>query len=290
VHVHYLSNHPRNVLDELAEEQAQLRSYRNRRVRSCRELEAELGEVGRRKPVLKRLFNISTADERHLRQRIAETERQLQDVDGLLVQLDHEVEARRAGVHGEESFVATLHLLCPDDDVTLLCGYRNRKGEVDGVLVTPSGVWSVEVKNRNVELDVDGTRWTVSEVDNYGNLKDRYPAADTTGRSWARQVLEPARDLERWLRRNGLDVPIHTAVMLIHDRASITGVQNSEVDLVSTRPEVLIDAVTLAKPALSDAQRRKVVRLVAKDHRHHELQRRKTSSSETVVLGVEPES
>jgi hypothetical protein len=256
----------------------------------CRELEAELGEAGRRKPVLKRLLNISTADERDLRQRIAESERQLQDVDGVLRQLDHEVEARRAGVHGEESFVATLHLLCPDDDVTLLCGYRNRKGEVDGVLVTPSGVWLVEVKNRNVELDVDGTRWTVSEVDNYGNVKNRYPAADRTGRSWARQVLEPARHLERWLHRKGLDVPIHTAVMLIHDRASITGVQNAEVDLVSTRPEVLIDAVTLAPPTLSDAQRQSVVELVRQDHRRHEARRRKTSSSQTVVLGMEPES
>ena len=290
MHVDYLSNHPRERLDELADEQAQLRSYRNRRVQYCRQLETELQEVVRRKSMVKRLFNIPTVAERELRKRIGETERQVESVDRQLEQLGHDVEAQRAGVHGEESFVATMRLLCPDDDVTLLCGYRNRKGEVDGVLITPSGVWLVEVKNCNVELDIDGTRWKATEVDNWGNIKDRYPAADSTGRSWARQVLEPARDLERWLSRNGLDVPVHTAVMLIHDRASITRVENPAVDLVSTRPEVLIDAITSAPPGLFDGQRQAVIELITRDHRHHESKRRKAGPGDAVVLGGRPQA
>ena len=289
MHVDYLSNHPRQRLDELADDQAQLRSFRNRRAQYRRQLEEELPEVLRRKPLVKRLFKISTADEFDLRQRIAEAERQVQDVDRHLDELGHNVEAQRAGVHGEESFVATLRLLCPDDDVTLLCGYENRKGEVDGVLVSSSGVWLVEVKNQNVELDVDGTNWTATEIDNWGNVKGRYPAADRTGRSWASQVLQPARDLERWLKRNKLDVPIHTAVMLIHDRASITRVKNPEVDLVSTRPEVLIDAIMSAPPVLSNAQVQSVIKLVRRDHRHHESRRRRSGRSDTVVLGGGPD-
>lgn len=290
VHVDYLSNHPRERLDELTDEQARLRSYRNRRIQYCRQLETELRETGRRKSMVKRLFNISNQGERELRDRIGEAERQVADVDRQLERLGHDVEAQRAGVHGEESFVATLRLLCPDDDVTLLCGYRNRKGEVDGVLITPSGVWLIEVKNRNIQLDVDGTRWNASEVDSWGNIKGRYPAADSTGRSWARQVLEPARDLQRRLSRKGLDVPVHTAVMMVHDRASINGVENPEVDLVSTRPEVLIDAITSAPPVLFDGQLRAVIELIRRDHRHHESKRRKVGPGDVVVLGGGPQA
>ena len=46
-----------------------------------------------------------------------------------------------------------------DDDWTLLRGYRNRRGEIDQLLLGPRGLFAIEVKNLNATVTVDGDRW-----------------------------------------------------------------------------------------------------------------------------------
>jgi Nuclease-related domain len=87
-----------------------------------------------------------------------------------------------------------------DDDWTLLRGYRNRRGEIDHLLLGPRGLFAIEVKNINATVRIDGHRWRADKYDNYGNLVEQRPVTDRTGRSPSEQLNEPAGELELFLR------------------------------------------------------------------------------------------
>jgi len=87
-----------------------------------------------------------------------------------------------AGIAGEQ-LVATELGRALDDDWTLLRGYRNRRGEIDQLLIGPRGLFAIEVKNLNATVHVDGDRWRADKYDNYGNLVEQRPIADRMGRS-----------------------------------------------------------------------------------------------------------
>jgi len=56
-----------------------------------------------------------------------------------------------AGIAGED-LVATELGRALDDDWTLLRGYRNRRGEIDQLLLGPRGLFAIEVKNLNATV------------------------------------------------------------------------------------------------------------------------------------------
>ena len=83
----------------------------------------------------------------------------------------------KAGIAGEDLVAAELsHAL--GDDWTLLRGYRNRRGEIDDLLLGPTGLLAIEVKNINATVHVDGDRWQGDKYDNYGNLVEQRLIAD----------------------------------------------------------------------------------------------------------------
>jgi len=112
-----------------------------------------------------------------------------------------------AGIEGEQQVAAELGRAL-DDDWTLLRGYRNRRGEIDHLLLGPRGLFAIEVKNLNATVHVDGDRWRADKYDNYGNLVEQRPIADRKGRSPSAQLNEPADDLERFLRERGHPVTV----------------------------------------------------------------------------------
>ena len=67
-------------------------------------------------------------------------------------------EKLRAGIAGEQLVAVELGRVL-DDDWTLLRGYRNRRGEIDHMLLGPNGLFAIEVKNLNATVHVDGDRW-----------------------------------------------------------------------------------------------------------------------------------
>src|SRR3984893_10035353 len=71
----------------------------------------------------------------------------------------------RAGIAGEQ-LVATELGRTLGDDWTLLRGYRNRRGEIDHLLLGPRGLFAIEVKNLNATVDVEGERWAAQEDHN----------------------------------------------------------------------------------------------------------------------------
>ena len=56
------------------------------------------------------------------------------------------------------------------DSWTLFRGYRNRRGEIDHLLLGPRGLFAIEVKNLNATVHIDGDRWRADKYDRYGNL------------------------------------------------------------------------------------------------------------------------
>ena len=95
----------------------------------------------------------------------------------------------KAGIAGEQ-LVATELGRALNDDWTLLRGYRNRRGEIDHLLLGPKGLFAIEVKNINATVSIDGDRWQADKYDNYGNLVEQREVADRTGRSPSEQLNE----------------------------------------------------------------------------------------------------
>src|SRR3984893_5515191 len=95
-----------------------------------------------------------------------------------------------AGIAGEQ-LVATELGRALDDEWTLLRGYRNRRGEIDHLLLGPRGLFAIEVKNLNATVHVDGDRWRADKYDNYGNLVEQRAITDARGRSPRGQLNEP---------------------------------------------------------------------------------------------------
>ena len=74
-----------------------------------------------------------------------------------------------AGMTGEQTVATELGAVLGDEWV-LLRGYRNRRGEIDHILLGPRGMFAIEVKHRNATVDISGDQWRFRKYDRYGNL------------------------------------------------------------------------------------------------------------------------
>ncbi|TQS43368.1 nuclease-related domain-containing protein [Cryptosporangium phraense] len=236
-----------------------------------RQADADRHNARRRKPLWKRVFAVSTPDERAARAAELQAEGQTVRAHHEWHSANRQAQQQAAGNLGEDRVASALSAL--PDEWTLLRGYRNRRGETDGVLVGPHGIWAIEAKFRNVHLHVDGEHWWYDKYDRYGNVVERASAVDGGGRTWAEQVNAVAGDLRQWLRRNHVEAPVRTAVVLTHDRSVIAHCVRPTVDLVTNDPTHLLAAIQDDRIRLSEAVRSRAVQLILRDHRHHEKRR-----------------
>jgi Nuclease-related domain len=158
-------------------------------------------------------------------------------------------------------------------DWTLLRGYRNRRGEIDHLLVGPRGLFAIEVKNVNATVHIDGDRWRADKYDNYGNLVVQRPIEDRRGRSPSEQLNDSAAELERFLRERGQPVTIQRVVVLTHRRSRLGPSRRPTVHVATSTGEVL-DLVRASADQLGERQRAEVQRLIRRDHDFHERRRR----------------
>jgi hypothetical protein len=178
----------------------------------------------------------------------------------------------RAGIAGEQLVAAELGRALADD-WTLLRGYRNRRGEIDHLLVGPRGLFAIEVKNINATVYIDGERWRADKYDNYGNLVEQRPIADRRGRSPSEQLNEPAAELERFLRERGQRVTVQRMVVLTHRRSRLGPSRHPTVRVGTSTGEVL-SLVHDSGDQLDERQRAEVERLIRRDHDFYERRRR----------------
>ena len=152
------------------------------------------------------------------------------------------------GQEGERRFEAVLARALTDDWIWF-GGYKNRRGEADAMILGPTGLWVVEVKNRGVRLYVDGETWSYATRNRYGNLVRR-DAVDGGERSWGRQAIDVAIALRPVLAAVDRRVRVSTAVILVHPEASIGSVRDSKVNLIETDGRRLIQEIRGQAPIL----------------------------------------
>jgi len=179
---------------------------------------------------------------------------------------DHE-EKIRAGIASENLAAAEFgrHL---DDSWTLFRGYRNRRGEIDHLLLGPRGLFAIEVKNLNATVHIDGDRWRADKYDRYGNLVEQRVIADRLGRSPSVQLNEPADELARFLAGRGHQVRVQRAVILAHARSRLGTVRNPAV-LAGTSAGYALDLVEASASRLDREQCAAIADLIRRDHAFH---------------------
>ncbi len=179
----------------------------------------------------------------------------------------------RAGIAGEQLVAAELGRALTDD-WTLLHGYRNRRGEIDHLLLGPKGLFAIEVKNLNATVHIAGDRWSADKYDNYGHLVEQYPITDRKGRSPSEQLNESADELERFLRERGQQVTAHRVVVLTHRRSRLAPASRPTVN-VGTSPGYVLTLLDDSPHELDERQRAELQRLIERDHDFHERTRRR---------------
>jgi Nuclease-related domain len=179
----------------------------------------------------------------------------------------------RAGIAGEQLVAAELGRAL-GDDWTLLRGYRNRRGEIDHLLLGPGGLFAIEVKNINATVHIDGDRWRADKYDNYGNLVGQRLIADRKGRSPSEQLNEPAAELERFLTGRGQPVTVQRVVILAHKRSRLGHRRHPTVH-VGTSTGYVLSLVNEAGSTLGEQKRAEVQRLIRRDHDFNEQRGRR---------------
>ncbi|MEM7322899.1 MAG: nuclease-related domain-containing protein [Actinomycetota bacterium] len=153
------------------------------------------------------------------------------------------------------------------DEWRMFQGYRNNRGEIDHLLLGPPGLWAVEVKTNRAKLRVYGDDWELTRLDGGGNEVGRRQATDGGGRTWGRQVGEPAAVLARRLAARSFEVPVRTAVLLVRPGARIVDVIKPGVDLVSAEIEEFDRAATAGPPILDHDQLAAIDEVIVEHHR-----------------------
>jgi hypothetical protein len=152
-----------------------------------------------------------------------------------------------AGLQGEQAVTSWLAGAL-GDEWTLLRGYHNRRGEIDHLLLGPSGLVAIEVKYRDAAMHVDGDKWQFEKYDRYGNRVEEGWVTDRRGRSPSEQLNEPAGQLE-WN-----DLTVH----------------------ITTNVGYVVELVNASDLALEPAHLAELERLIVRDHAFHEGRHRRS--------------
>jgi hypothetical protein len=182
--------------------------------------------------------------------------------------------ALEAGAEGERAVHAALDDAL-DDSWALFKGYRNRAGEIDYLLIGPTGLFAIEVKYVNGAFRITPGQWLYRRSDGYGNeVGDVTLLADRGGRPPQVQLAEPLEQLERFLAKRGQPVPWRSVVLLNHPRTKIISCADGLGAEVLTSGRQLLDLVLDSGGDVGSGQVAEIGRLIERDHRFQAERRR----------------
>ncbi len=235
------------------------------------EARVRLDEATRTKGLWKRLFRVASSAERAAARRLDQLKEDLANIEAKLGYLEIE-QAQLAKGHAGQQILPNRYRVSLSDEWFLYNGVLTESGEIDHVLGGPTGVWAIEIKNEAVLLAVDGDRWQKTRLSRQGRTQETAPAVDGGGRTWGREVGEPAEALAAELA-SVHPVPVHTAVVLVDPLAEIVRCQAPGVDLVTADLEQL-DRTISGRPVLDRATTRAIGERVVAVHRRSVGRRR----------------
>ena len=181
----------------------------------------------------------------------------------------------RAGVEGERDVQNFLDRKL-DDEWTLLSGYQTRAGEIDIVLVGPSEILAVEVKNTNGVVHCDGDLWCRDKYDQYDHLvKSRESIHDGTERGPSRQINETADALEVVLRGCFGSWRVRRVVVLSHVRSERGDLKNVTVDWVVTLDDWDLSRLRGHEARINAQERAEIVSAIRRDHAYQDERSRR---------------
>lgn len=176
----------------------------------------------------------------------------------------------QAGYEGERAVDDFLkqHL---GADWTLIAGYKNRKGEIDRILVGPKGVYAIEIKHLGGTIYCDRDNWW---RDRHGRgcrvVEEGVTIADNGGRGPSRQLNEPARMLQHFLSRKGANVRIRRGIIFSHDRAFLGKLDEPTVHFVATLEWLNLETLFAGvERELAPEACAATVSLIRRDHQHY---------------------
>jgi hypothetical protein len=183
--------------------------------------------------------------------------------------LSHGEEAILGGIKGEQEVADVLGRTLTDA-WALVKGYRNRRGEIDYLLLGPGGLFAIEVKYVNGTFAITRERWRYARYDNYGNHKGDGLLQDARHRPPNVQLAEPLAALEQFLASRGSPVRMRPVVLLNHPKAKISSCAPDVGVEVLTATTQLRDLVTSAQGQLAARKLAEIERLIVRDHHFHE--------------------
>ncbi len=184
----------------------------------------------------------------------------------------HGEEAIKGGIKGEQE-VADVLSGALGDAWALIKGYRNRRGEIDYLLLGPGGMFAVEVKYVNGTFAITRERWRYVRYDNYGNQVGEGLLQDARRRPPNVQLAEPLAMLEQFLATRGQSVRMRPVVLLNHPKARVTlSAPDVGVEVLTSTAQ-LRDLVRAAEGQLDARKLAEVERLIVRDHHFHEERR-----------------
>jgi hypothetical protein len=184
----------------------------------------------------------------------------------------HGEEAIKGGIKGEQEVADVLRVALSDAWV-LVKGYRNRRGEIDYLLLGPGGLFAIEVKYVNGTFAITRERWRYVRLDRYGNQVGEGLLQDARRRPPNVQLAEPLGMLEQFLASRGQPARLRPVVLLNHPKARISDCAADVGVEVLTATVQLRDLVLAADEQVSTRKLADIERLVIRDHRFHEEHR-----------------
>ena len=184
----------------------------------------------------------------------------------------HGEEAIMGGIKGEQEVADVLRGVL-GNAWTLVKGYRNRRGEIDYLLLGPGGLFAIEVKYVNGTFAVTRERWGYVKYDNYGNQVGEGLLQDARRRPPNVQLAEPLAMLEQFLASRGQPVRMRPVVLLNHPKAKVSRCAADVGVEVLTSTRQLRDLVLDSDEQLDARKLADIERLVVRDHQFHEERR-----------------
>jgi Nuclease-related domain len=184
----------------------------------------------------------------------------------------HGEEAIKGGIKGEQEVADVLRAALSDAWV-LVKGYRNRRGEIDYLLLGPGGLFAVEVKYVNGTFAITRERWRYVRFDRYGNQVGEGLLQDARRRPPNVQLAEPLGMLEQFLASRGQPARLRPVVLLNHPKAKISDCAADVGVEILTATVQLRDLVLAADEQVSTRKRADIERLIVRDHHFHEEHR-----------------
>ena len=184
----------------------------------------------------------------------------------------HDEEAIMGGIKGEQE-VADVLRGALGDKWALVKGYRNRRGEIDYLLLGPGGLFAIEVKYVNGTFAITRERWRYVRYDNYGNQVGAGLLQDARRRPPNVQLAEPLAALEQFLASRGQPARMRPVVLLNHPKARVSQLDADVGVEVLTSTAALRDLVRAAKEEVSPRKLADIERLVVRDHHFYEERR-----------------